>query len=296
MSLSKTSFVFAAATFALPAFADTHISFVDDSGQPSTQLYVKGGKVRIESGNQERAISIYDIASNSMTVLIPGQNKYLVFDQKTADEMGAQVQAAEQEMQAATAQTQTTTAAHQGEIDQNNPQVQAAMAQMTPEQRAQMQQVMAAQSAQAKTPPAAPPAGGLHTEIHDLGTRETIAGHSCRDVQIVINGRPASTDCVLDSAAALGIPATDMQTLERMRENVQKMMAHMGPMAQNMSSVYSKGFALKTTRQTMQGFKRVTVSDTFKSVSSAGLEGSLFEIPAGYTKTTMAEMMQPGHQ
>ena len=292
MSLSKTSFLFAAAAFALPALADTHIAFVDDSGQPSTQLYVKGGKVRMENGGH--GISIYDLASNSMTVLMPDQNKYLVFDQKTADEMAAQVQAAEQEMQAAGAQA--ATAAHQGEIDQTNPQVQAAMAQMTPEQRAQMQQVMAAQSAQAKTPPAAPPAGGLRTEIHDLGTRETIAGHSCRDVQIVLNGRPSSTDCVMDSPAALGIPAADMKTLERMRDNMQKMMAHIGPMAQDMSSLYSKGFALKTTRQTMQGFKRVTVSDTFKSVSSTGLDGSLFEIPAGYTKTTMAEMMQPGHQ
>lgn len=296
MSLSKTSFLFAAATFALPALADTHISFVDDSGQPGTQLYVKGGKVRIESGNQERAISIYDLASNSMTVLMPEQSKYLVFDQKTADEMGAQVQAAEQEMQAASAQAQAATTAHQGEIDQANQQVQAAMAQMTPEQRAQMQQVMAAQSAQAKSAAVAPQAGGIRTEMHDLGTAETIAGHSCHDVQIVINGRPASTACVMDSPAALGIPAADMKTLEHMRENMQKMMAHMGPMAQNMSSVYTKGFALKTTHQTMQGFKRVTESDTFKSVSNTSLAGSLFEVPAAYTKTTMAEMMQPGHQ
>ena len=291
MSLSRTSFLFAATVFALPAFADTHIAFVDDAGQPATQLYVKGGKVRIESGSQERAISIYDIASNSMTVLMPDQNKYLVFDQKTADAMGAQVQAAEQEMQAAGAQA--VTAAHQGEIDQTNQQMQAAMAQMTPEQRAQMQQVLAAQNAQAKNPPAAPQADGLHTEMHDLGSRETIAGHSCRDVQIIINGRPSSTACVMDSPAGLGIPAADLKTLERMRENMQKMMAHMGPMAQGMSSAYTKGFALKTTHQTMQGFKRVTVSDTFKSVSSTGLEGSLFEIPAGYTQTTMAEMMQP---
>lgn len=296
MSLSRTSFLFAAAVFALPAFADTHITFVDDAGQPATQLYVKGGKVRIESSSQERAISIYDIASNSMTVLMPDQNKYLVFDQKTADAMGAPVQAAEQEVQAAGAQAQAATTAHQGEIDQANQQLQAAMAQMTPEQRAQMQQVMAAQSAQAKNPPAAAQADGLRTEMHDLGTRETIAGHGCRDVQIIINGRSSSTACVMDSPAGLGIPATDLKTLERMRENMQKMMAHMGPMAQGMSSAYTKGFALKTTHQTMQGFKRVTVSDTFKSVSSTGLEGSLFEVPAGYTQTTMAEMMQPGHQ
>ena len=40
----------------------------------------------------------------------------------------------------------------------------------------------------------------------------------------------------------------------------------------------------------------MTESDTFKSVSTTSLAGSLFEVPAAYTKTTMAEMMQPGHQ
>jgi hypothetical protein len=293
MSLLKTSFLFAAALIAMPALADTHIAFVDDSGQPGTQMYVKGGKVRIESGGQSSAISIYDMASNSMTVLMPDQNKYIVFDQKTADQMGEQAQAAEQEMQAASAQAQAAVTAHQGEIDQANQQVQAAMAQMTPEQKAAMQKVMAAQASRNAPAAAALQNGGSHVEMQPLGTSETIAGHGCKDMQIVINGRPASTVCVMDSPASLGIPGADLKTLERMRDNMQKMMAHMGPMAQCMSSVYTKGFALKTTRQSMQGFKRVTTSDTFKSVSTTGLDGSLFEIPAGYTKTTIAEMMQP---
>ena len=67
----KTTLALAAALFALPALADTHISYVDDGGQPGTQIYVKGGKVRIESGHN---ISIYDLATNSMTVLMPCRN------------------------------------------------------------------------------------------------------------------------------------------------------------------------------------------------------------------------------
>jgi len=282
MSLLKTSFLFAAALLTMPALADTHITFVDDGGQPSTQMYVKGGKVRIEGTGHERSVSIYDIASNSMTLLMPDQNKYLVFDQKTVDQMGTQAQAA--------------VAAHQGQIDQANQQLQAAMAQMTPEQRAQMQQVMAAQASRNAPAVAVPPVGGSRVEMQALGTTETIAGHSCKDMQIVINGRPASSACIIDSPASLGIPAADLKTLEHMRDNMQKMMAHMGPMAQGMSSLYTKGFALKTTRQSMQGFKRVSTSDTFKSVSTAGLETSVFEIPAGYTQTTIAEMMQAEHQ
>lgn len=293
MSLLRTSIMFATALLAIPALADTHISFVDDSGQPSAQMYVKGGKVRIEGSGHERGISIYDITSNTMTLLMPDQDKYLVFDQKTVDQMGTQAQAAEQQVQAAGAQAQAAMAAHQGEIDQANQHMQAAMAQMTPEQRAQMQQVLAAQASRSSPAVTAPPGGEMRVEMQALGTTETIAGHSCKDMQIVINGRPASTACIIDSPASLGIPAADLKTLERMRENMQKMMAHMGPMAQGMSSLYTKGFALKTTRQSMEGFKRVNTSDTFKSVSTAGLEGSLFEIPTGYTQTTIAEMMQP---
>src|SRR5512146_2760725 len=76
MSLLRTSIMFATALLAIPALADTHISFVDDSGQPSAQMYVKGGKVRIEGSGHERGISIYDITSNTMTLLMPDQDKY----------------------------------------------------------------------------------------------------------------------------------------------------------------------------------------------------------------------------
>ena len=285
--MSKASFLFAATAFAMPALADSHISYVDDAGQPGTQMYVKGGKVRIEGG-KDRSIAIYDVASNRMTVLMPEQNKYLVFDEKTADQMGAEASAAQQQMQAAMK-------AHQAELDQAQQQMQAAMAQMTPEQRAQAQQMLAAQGSQPGSPAAALQAGAPKVELQELGTSETVAGHGCRDVQLMINGRPSSTICVTDSPASLGVPAADLKTLEKMRGNMQKMMARMGPMAQGMSGVLGKGFALKTTRQSMQGFKRVSVTDTFQSVSSAGLAGSLFEVPAGYTQTTMAELMQQGH-
>ncbi len=284
--MSRITLLLATSLCALPALADTHISYVEDGGQPGTQIYVKGDKVRMEGGG--RGVAIYDVASNSMTVLMPEQNKYLVLDEKAADQMGAQATAAQQQMQAAMS-------AHQAELDQAQKQMQAAMAQMTPEQKAQMQQMMGNQGT-----PGAGSMPGMQVaaptlEMQELGTTETVAGHSCRDVQMVMNGRPMSTLCVTDSLSSLGIPAADARTLQRMRDNMQKLMSRMGPMAQGMSSMLSKGFTLKNTHQTMQGYKRVSVTDTFKSVSSAGLSGSLFEIPAGYTQTTMAELMQQGH-
>ncbi|HEV2212361.1 MAG TPA: hypothetical protein VGS99_03345, partial [Gammaproteobacteria bacterium] len=66
-------------------------------------------------------------------------------------------------------------------------------------------------------------------------------------------------------------------------------------MAQGMSGMMNQGFALKTTRQSYQGYNRVTLTDTFKSVSTGSLTGSLFEVPAGYSQTSMQELMQGGH-
>lgn len=275
-----------ATAFALPALADTHISYVDDAGQPATQIYVKGAKVRMEGG-KDQSVAIYDVAANSMTILMPDRNQYLVLDEKAADQMGAQANAAQQQMQAAMS-------AHQAEIAQAQQQMQAAMAQMTPEQRAQMQQMMGGQTPGAASAPAMQ-AGTPKLEMQDLGTTETVAGHSCRDMQMVMNGRPLSSLCVTDSLASFGIPSADVKTLERMRDNMQKLSSRMGPMAQGMSAMMGKGFTLKSTHQVMEGYKRVSVTDTFKSVSNAGLAGSLFDIPAGYTQTTMAEMMQQGH-
>lgn len=289
----RTSFLLVATAFTMPALADTHITYVDDSGQPVTQMYVKGSKVRVETNRNGSTVSIYDAAANSMMVLMPDQKKYMLFDQQTAKQMGATVDAAQQQMQAAGAQAQAAMSANQAQIDQANQQMQAAMAQLTPEQRAQAQQLMG-QGTQAKSA-LTPPPGGLQVEMKDLGTSETVAGHSCKDVQMVINGRPGSTLCIADSPGSLGIPGSDLRTLEHMRDGMQKLMANMGPMAQGMAGAMSKGFALKTTHQSMQGYKRVDVTDTFKSVSTAGLSGSLFELPAGYTQTTMAELMQQGH-
>jgi len=269
---------------ALPALADTRISFVDDSGQPSTQIYVKGGKVRIEAGGGQ-FVSIYDTPTNSSTVLMADRKQYLVFDQKTAEAIGAVRSAAQQARSGAQALGATP-----DQMAQAQQQLQAAMSQLTPEQQAQMQQLMGTTPAQTRNAPS--PTQGA--QFKDLGTSETIAGHSCKDVQVLMNGRPGPTLCVTDSAAGLGIPSGDLKTLGAMRDGMQKMMASMGPMAQGMASMATKGFALKVRHTRMQNFKQVTETDTFKSVSTASLPASLFAVPADYSETTMAQLMQGG--
>ncbi|HEU5398894.1 MAG TPA: DUF4412 domain-containing protein [Gammaproteobacteria bacterium] len=292
----RTSFLLAATALALPALADTHIAYVSDNGQPSSQIYVKGGKVRMESGSQERSVAIYDAASNTITVLMPEKKQYMVFDQKAAAQMGAQMNAAQQQTQGANAQMQAAMQAHQSQMDEANRQMQAAMAKMSPEQRAQMEQMMAAHGGANPGAMAGTQGGGdAGFQAKDLGTTETIAGHSCKDVQMMMGSRPISTACVMSSMAGLGIPSSDLKTLEDMREGMRKLVSQMGPMAQGMSGMMNQGFALKTTRQSYQGYNRVTVTDTFKSVSTSGLPASLFEVPTGYSQTNMQEMMQRSH-
>ena len=273
---------------ALPALADTHITYVDDQGKVATQLFVKGGKVRVESGDSGRGVPLYDSATNTMTLLMPGEKKYLVFDSTSAAQIGAQANAAQQ----AQVNAQAQMAQHQAEMDQANQKMEAAMANMTPEQKAMLQQAMAQRAG--AMPPAA--GSGMQVETKDLGTSETIAGHSCKDVQLTVNGKPSATLCVIASPSSLGIPTADLKTLQAMRDGMQKLVAKMGPMGQGTAAMMSSGFSLKTTRQSYRNFQAVSETDTFKSVSTSALEASMFQIPSGYAQTTMQELMQGGHQ
>jgi len=232
----RTSIALALLASAAPAFADTHITYVNDSGQPSSQMLVKGGKMRMEfNDGVHQNFMIYDLASNSMTMFMPEQKKYLVFDEAAASQMGAKSAAAQQQLQGAQQQAQGQMAAHQDQMDQANQEMQQKLASLPPEQRAMMEKMMAARGGNpaATNPMAAMQgAGAPQMEMKDLGTTETVAGHSCKDVQMTINGRPTTTLCVIDSPASLGIPAADMKSMRAMMEAMQKLSAKMGPMAQ----------------------------------------------------------------
>ncbi len=277
---------------ALPALADTHISFVDDKGNVSTQMFVKNGKVRIE-GQGGKSISLYDSASNTATVLLPGQKKYLRLDNQSTAQVGAEADAAQQKIQDAQAQAQSKLAQNQAEMDQANQQMETATANLTPEQKAMLQQM---NQSHVGANNAAGPGGAMQVTIKDLGSTETVAGHSCKDVQVLVNNQPRATDCVVDSPASLGIPAADLKTLQAMRAGMQKMMSRMGMMGQGMATAMSSGFAIKTTRQSYRNLNMETETDTLKSISTSSVDAGLFSIPAGYSQTTLPELMQGGHQ
>lgn len=290
----------AAMAAAMPALADTHITYVNDSGQPSSQMYVKGGKFRMEmnSGGHQHFM-LYDMASNTLTMYMPDKKQYLKFDENTAGQMGAAAQGAQQQMQAAGAQAQAQMAAHQGDMDKANAEMQAQMAKMSPQQQAMMQKMMAAHGGGPMGGnPMASMQGGMQMEVKDLGTTETVAGHVCKDKQITMGGRPTSTICVIDSPATLGIPDADLKSMEAMKQQMQKLAAKMGPMAQGMSTAMNSGFSLKSTHQTFdpKTMRPGTETDTYKSLDTSSLPASLFTAPSGYTEVTMDQMMQGGHR
>jgi hypothetical protein len=103
-----------------------------------------------------------------------------------------------------------------------------------------------------------------------------------------------STLCVMASPDSLGIPAADMKTLEAMRDGMQKIVSMMGPMAQGMASMMNKGFTIKSQAQRFdpKTMKQVTETNVLKGVTTESLSGDLFQLPAGYTQTSMDQMMQ----
>lgn len=287
----------AAIAVTAPALADTHITYVNDSGQPSSQMYLKGGKFRMEMNSAGRQhFMLYDMASNTLTMYMPDKKQYLVFNEQTVGQMGAASADAQQKMQAANDKAQAQMAAHQGDMDAANQKMQAAMANMTPQQQAMMQKMMANRPGGAN-PMAAMQGGSMQMTVRDLGTTETVAGHTCKDKQMMMGDQPTSTMCVIDSPASLGIPAADLKSMEAMKQQMQKLVAKMGPMAQGMAAAMNSGFALKTTHQSFnpKTMKSVTETDTFKSLETGSLSGSLFDAPTGYTEITMDQMMQGHH-
>lgn len=238
--------------------AGVHIAFVDQSGNPASQIYVLGSKVRMESGAAQDGGAIYDAATHTMTVLMPERQAYMVLDKRSAAEMGAQMQEAEQK-------------------------IKGRMANLPPEQRAMMEKMMAQGGAMG---------GQTQITVKDLGSSETVAGHHCKDMQIVTNGTAGLKMCVAPMSS-LDIPSSATATLNAMRGDMMQIMSSMGPMAQAYSTIENvDGFAIKREVPHREGFTVVTGTETLKTISNTAPAAGLFEIPAGYHKTSMRQMLQ----
>jgi len=243
-----------------PAFADTHIAFVDDAGKPATQVYVKDGNVRLETGGD--AI-LFDTAAGRFTMIDGEQRSYLVMDAAGMERMAAGARQAQEQMAGAMAQMQEQ------------------MAQMPPEQRAMMEQMMG--GAGVPTAPMAPP----KVEIKDAGSTQKVAGFRCKDVQMLTGGRPVARMCVAD-LESLDIPAADRAALDAMHQGMKKMAA-MGPAGSAAPDIMPEGLALKYVPQGAAA-RDGEGPEALQSISHGAVKADLFAVPRGYTEEVMPDM------
>jgi len=120
-------------------------------------------------------------------------------------------------------------------------------------------------------PPSAPP------KIVKTGTKETVAGYTCEDWDILNADKSKLSTCVADKGASFfhlplsGLPTEHAWALELMD---------------------GKHFPLRGVSFDRDGAEVGRVEVT--KLDPRSLEGSLFEVPQGYKVITMEEMMQQG--
>lgn len=293
----RTGLLLAAAMCSLPALADTHISYVDDSGQLGTQIYVKSGKVRLD----ERTGSIiYDTVAGTATLLLPEERAYVVLDGSNAarygvhrDEMNKLVQSASAPRVVMTTVHVTAGGARAVGMRSSGPTAAAApVSAADPGQRRYGDHTAsgpgsASAGVNIRAMPAnsstqTSPSDDLPVLEQDLGTTETIAGQRCRDVELRAGRRDLGLYCIVDSAVSLGIPDTDLKTLEATRAGAHRLSALMGPSGRGDLSYATLGFFLKSTHLMERNGLLYLGTETLHNVNAAAVDASLFTPPAGY--------------
>lgn len=260
MRIPLTTAALAVLALSTPALADVHLSYVDDTGAPATQLYVKDGSVRLETGAD---VMLYDTKAGRFTMIDTGERSYTVMDAETMEKMAARAGQARQQMAGRMAQMQEQ------------------MAGMPPEQRAMMEQMMGGLAANAADPAAM---AAPEVEIRDMGGTRKVAGFACKDVQAVVNGAPVARMCVA-GLETLGIPAADRATLDAMHAGMERMAAA-APGGAAMPDIMPQGLALR--------YEPVGVAaedgegpEMLGSIDRGAVRADLFRVPAGYAEQEM---------
>ena len=279
----KISCFAAAAVFAAPALADTHIAYTDAAGQPGMQLYVKDGKVRMENGAGQ-PIGIFDTVNPALLVLMPAQKRYAVFDEQTAAHLGAEYQEAQKELDDATKKLQ-------GKAEDLADKL------TTVAQHGLLQTLVGHALVDYMVKLMIPSGFSMQVELKPLGTSQTVAGFACQDEQVIISGNPGETRCVAHDLDKLGIPAADLATLQTMSDDYKQILTAIEPMAPGLSKTMPTGLPVKSQKITFDQATRKLGSrtDTLQGISAAPLAASLFAAPADFTQVSLDELSAAGH-
>lgn len=250
---------------AAPARADTHIQYVDATGKPASQVYVKDGSVRLE--REGGPTVVWDTAAVRLTTIDAATGTYTVLDKAGMDRIGEKVRQAELDR-----------ALHSGRLSDAQKRAVEEVARMTPEQRALLEQMVG-------TLPGLGPAPKV--EVQDLGSGERIAGHACNDVVVLAWGMKVARMCVVE-LDALELPPLDRAALQAMHDGIHGMVKAMGQAAPAVPDLVPKGLALKYEPGDPDR-PSARPGEIVRAITAGPVAADLFRVPAGYKEQPFPE-------
>jgi hypothetical protein len=225
--------------------ADAQLTMLDKSDRVDATYRVKDGKVRVESADAGDVSMLYDAATHGFTVLDHGEKRYMRVDAQTAAAAGA---AASDAMKA----------------------VEERLAALPPEQREALKKMMPKIEGAEATVPV--------VKADRTGQTDTVAGTACDLVQVTMDGKALGEACI--AAKGVGLSDGDQQTLRAMFDDMSRMASSvLGRGARSGQQFAALGGVPLRWREADTG--RVT---TTRIDASAGLDATVFEIPAGYAE------------
>lgn len=272
----------AAALLAAPAYADTHVAYADAAGAPGMQLYVKDGKVRMEMGVPGNPIGIFDTANDTLIVIRPDTKTYYLFNEQTAAHLSQQFQDAQAQLDEATKKVEKQSEKLADKLT-------------TAAQHGFLQTLVAHALIDYAVKLMIPSGFAMTVELKQLGTTESVAGFTCTDEQVIINGNPGETRCVVADTGKLPIPAADIQTLQTMSDDFRVILLAIEPMAHGISDTMATGLPIRDQKMTFDPAtkKLSTRVDTLQAITTTALSPDLFAAPKDYTQTSLEDMGQP---
>lgn len=248
--MNKAGLTLIAALAAGHAMADAHLMMSDNGEEATSSISVSGKMVAF--GEDGRAAMIYNAGTEEFTMLNHDQKGYVVVDKAAMKEV-------------------------RGEMDAMMKQMEEQLASLPPEQREAMMAMMPKDVMDRMKPKDAP----AKAEVSFTGKTDKVAGYKCKIADISGLAGGATQVCVA-KPKALGISSADVKAMDRAFQSMQKAMGQFGQSAPFPSISELGGVPVRST----DADGSVT---TLTGVSTDKIDGTVFEIPAGYTRQSIMQ-------
>lgn len=225
------------------------------AGAPQVnQIQIDSTRMRAESTGPTggKQVVMFDGTKQVLTLVDPDKKTYTELTKDEVDAMAAQ-------MAPALAQAQEM------------------MKSLPPEQRAQFEAMMKGRGM-------APPGAAAPKTVYKKVGTDTVGKWTC-DKYEGYNGDLKTADICTVDPKALGFTATDLDVSRQMAAFFKKFMPQMADQGFKVGTVAEQGFAGVPVRQTFTIAGRQVVTE-ITDVSRQAFTDAVFQVPAGYQKTT----------